>query len=103
MVNKGVNGVDNTINMIGSSSSSGENIVNVEHNHHGLHRTTPGLFNEIDVQSINNDEEIKNHFTHVKVLHNFRGSNNDELCMKKDDVSCFDSQSMFIIHSFILF
>ncbi|XP_027203925.2 rho-type guanine nucleotide exchange factor [Dermatophagoides pteronyssinus] len=86
MVNKGVNGVDNTINMIGSSSSSGENIVNVEHNHHGLHRTTPGSFNEIDVQSINNDEEIKNHFTHVKVLHNFRGSNNDELCMKKDDI-----------------
>ena len=30
----------------------------------------------------------KKSFTHVRVLHNFRGANNDELCMKKDDVSC---------------
>lgn len=29
---------------------------------------------------------VKKNFTHVRVLHNFRGSNNDELCMKRDEV-----------------
>ena len=33
------------------------------------------------------DDLTKKNFTHVRVMHNFRGSNNDELCMKKDDVS----------------
>lgn len=37
--------------------------------------------------SIDEDLIKKNHVTHVKVLHNFKASNNDELCMKKDDVS----------------
>ena len=32
-------------------------------------------------------EANKKSFTHVRVLHNFIGANNDELCMKKDDVS----------------
>ena len=31
-------------------------------------------------------ENVRKSFTHVRVVHNFRGSNNDELCMKKDDV-----------------
>lgn len=42
----------------------------------------------MDHSRVSADEEaIKKTITHVKVLHNFRGSNNDELCMKKDDVS----------------
>lgn len=38
-------------------------------------------------QAGTDEDFIKNHVTHVKVLHNFKASNNDELCMKKDDVS----------------
>lgn len=33
------------------------------------------------------DDLVKKNFTYVRVLHNFRGSNNDELYMKRDDVS----------------
>ncbi|UXI17623.1 hypothetical protein NH340_JMT03566 [Sarcoptes scabiei] len=32
------------------------------------------------------DEEVGKHFTHVRVLHDFRGSNNDELCIKKNEI-----------------
>lgn len=44
--------------------------------------------NKMNMDNEDDDESsLKNRFTHVRVLHNFRGSNNDELCMKKDDVS----------------
>lgn len=39
------------------------------------------------LSSSNSREDVRKSFTHVRVVHNFRGSNNDELCMKKDDVS----------------
>lgn len=87
--------VNKVNNIGGGGSSSGENINTNEHNNGQRIETTNSPLNEIDGQSnnrmekieLNNDEEIKNHYTHVRVLHNFRGSNNDELCMKKDDVS----------------
>lgn len=107
MVNK-LDGVEiNNIDNSGSGSSSAENNNNIvaEHNKPRIKETTPCLLNEIDEQfnnlmdkiDLNNDEEIKNHFTHVRVLHNFRGSNNDELCMKKDDVSLFFGTHLFAI------
>ncbi|KAJ6217214.1 hypothetical protein RDWZM_008371 [Blomia tropicalis] len=41
---------------------------------------------EANVHRQSNGEENKKNFTHVRALHNFRCSNNDELYLKKDDI-----------------
>lgn len=41
---------------------------------------------EANVHRQSNGEENKKNFTHVRALHNFCCSNNDELYLKKDDV-----------------
>lgn len=46
-------------------------------------RKSEGL---MDNQDEEDDLQVKKNFTHVRVLHNFQGENNDELCLNRDDV-----------------
>src|SRR6218665_3401247 len=49
------------------------------------------------------DELLKKSITHVRVIHDFRGSNNDELCMKRNDVSLkFEMGIFFFVCNNIL-